>query len=97
MTTRFGISIALVLSCFASLAFASGAPDNKHVAITQIVEHPALDAVRKGVKDVLQEAGWVEGENLQWNYQSAQGATATAAQIAKKFAGENPDIIVVFL
>lgn len=94
MTTRFGISIALVLSCFASLAFASGAPDNKHVAITQIVEHPALDAVRKGVKDVLQEAGWVEGENLQWNYQSAQGATATAAQIAKKFAGENPDIIV---
>ena len=30
---------------------------DKHVAITQIVEHPALDAVRKGVKDVLAEAG----------------------------------------
>ncbi len=94
MTMRLGLVISLLLSCFTSVAIASGAPANKHVAITQIVEHPALDAVRQGVKDVLQEAGWVEGENLKWNYQSAQGATATAAQIAKKFAGENPDVIV---
>jgi putative ABC transport system substrate-binding protein len=70
------------------------APESKHVAVTQIVEHPALDAVRKGVKDVLTEAGWNEGDNLKWDYQSAQGATATASQIAKKFAGDNPDIIV---
>lgn len=70
------------------------APAEKHVAITQIVEHPALDSVRKGVKDVLAEAGWKEGENLKWNYQSAQGAPATATQIAKKFAGDNPDVIV---
>jgi putative ABC transport system substrate-binding protein len=30
----------------------------------------------------------------QKDYQSAQGATATASQIAKKFAGDKPDIIV---
>ncbi|MDX1450944.1 MAG: ABC transporter substrate-binding protein [Oleiphilaceae bacterium] len=85
--------LTLLIAGLTSLALASP-PANKHVAITQIVEHPALDSVRQGVKDVLQEAGWVEGENLTWNYQSAQGATATAAQIAKKFAGENPDVIV---
>jgi putative ABC transport system substrate-binding protein len=73
---------------------AQAAPASKHVAVTQIVEHPALDAVRKGVKDVLSEAGWTEGDNLKWDYQSAQGATATASQIAKKFAGDKPDIIV---
>ncbi len=83
-----------LLCCTTGVAYADAVPANKHVAITQIVEHPALDAVRQGVKDVLQESGWVEGENLTWNYQSAQGATATAAQIAKKFAGENPDVIV---
>lgn len=66
----------------------------KHVAITQIVEHPALDAVRDGVKEVLAEAGFKEGENLKWSYESAQGQPATAAQIAKKFAGERPDVIV---
>ncbi len=67
---------------------------DKFVAITQIVEHPALDACRKGVKDELAEAGFVVGKNLKWEYQSAQGNPATAAQIARKFAGERPDVIV---
>ena len=90
--TCMNIFLLSFLSIFVTSAIA--APELKHVAITQIVEHPALDAVRKGVKDVLSEAGWNEGDNLKWDYQSAQGATATASQIAKKFAGDNPDIIV---
>jgi putative tryptophan/tyrosine transport system substrate-binding protein len=81
-------------SAFIASPVMAAAPAEKHVAITQIVEHPALDAVRNGVKDVLKENGWNEGENLKWNYQSAQGNTATAAQIAKKFAGDQPDAIV---
>ena len=68
--------------------------EQKHVAITQIVEHPALDAARKGVKDELEAQGFIEGKNLKWSFESAQGAPATAAQIAKKFAGENPDVVV---
>lgn len=91
-TTLTKLLTGLSAIFFSSMLFA--APADKHVAITQIVEHPALDSVRKGVKDVLEEAGWKEGENLTWNYQSAQGAPATAAQIAKKFAGEAPDVIV---
>ena len=67
---------------------------DKHVAITQIVEHPALDACRKGVQDGLAAAGYKVGENLQWSYESAQGNPATAAQVAKKFAGDAPDVIV---
>ncbi len=66
----------------------------KTVAITQIVEHPALDAVRKGVKDELAAGGYAQGKNLKWVYESAQGNGATAAQIAKKFAGMAPDVIV---
>ncbi len=67
---------------------------DKHVAITQIVEHPALDAVRKGVKDELSERGYEVGKNLKWSFESAQGSPATAAQVAKKFAGERPDVVV---
>ncbi|MEL6935493.1 MAG: ABC transporter substrate binding protein, partial [Cyanobacteria bacterium J06607_17] len=33
------------------------ATDVPHVAVTQIVEHPALDAVRDGVQDKLKEEG----------------------------------------
>lgn len=68
--------------------------DVKEVAITAIVEHPALDDVRKGVIDELSDQGFTEGDNLEINFQSAQGNTATAGQIAKQFVGDNPDAIV---
>ncbi len=37
------------------------------VAVTAIVEHPALDAARDGVKAALAEAGYKEGENLKFH------------------------------
>lgn len=80
-----------------TLAFAAIAPasaQTKSVAVTAIVEHPALDAVRDGAKDALKAAGFEEGKNLKWEYQSAQGNTGTAAQIARKFIGDNPDVII---
>ena len=64
------------------------------IAITQIVEHPSLDDMRRGIIDELADNGYVEGQNLTVNFQSAQGNTATAGQIAKQFAGDNPDAIV---
>ena len=89
---RFGLAL---LTTAVSLGMAGSAfAADKYVAITQIVEHPALDAVRKGVKDVLAEAGYVAGQNLKWSFESAQGNSATAAQIAKKFVGDAPDVIV---
>ena len=70
------------------------ADDQKVVAITQIVEHPALDAVYEGVKDELSERGYTDGDNLQLMHESAQGNAAIAAQIARKFVGAGPDVIV---
>lgn len=83
--------LALILTC--SMSFIVTA-EQKSVAITQIVEHPALDSVRLGVKEELIKQGFVEGKNLKWQYESAQGNPTTAAQIARKFAGESPDVIV---
>lgn len=81
----------------ATLLAAAGlvqAEDVRTVAITQIVEHPALDAVYQGVKDELAEQGFNEGENLEVMHESAQGNSAIASQIARKFVGESPDVIV---
>jgi len=66
----------------------------KLVAITAIVEHPALNAVRDGMKEGLTKAGYKEGEAVRYVYQSAQGAQATAVQIARQFVGEQPAVIV---
>src|SRR5690554_386457 len=68
--------------------------DSVSLGITQIVEHPALDASRQGVLDELAEHGYVEGDNLTVDFQNAQGDTAIAAQIARKFAGDRPDLVL---
>jgi putative ABC transport system substrate-binding protein len=65
-----------------------------HVAVTAIVEHPALDACRDGIRDELKAAGYEEGKNLKFVYESAQGNPGTAVQIAQIFVGEDPDVIV---
>ena len=73
---------------------AAAATGNKAVAITAIVEHPALDAVRKGAIEELAAEGFKEGQNLKVTFQSAQGNTATAGQIAKQFVADKPDVIL---
>ena len=86
-------SLALACAALASpVAMAQAKP--KTVGITAYVDHPALDAVRKGVEDELKALGWEDGKNLKLQYQSAQGNTATTGQIAKKFVGDKVDAIV---
>lgn len=64
------------------------------VAVTSIVEHPALDSIKDGVLETLTNAGYTEAKGLKWQFQTAQGNTAIAAQIARKFVGDSPDVIV---
>jgi putative tryptophan/tyrosine transport system substrate-binding protein len=85
------------LALLALPALAAGpvlAQEPATVAVTAIVEHPALDAARDGIKAELEAAGYEEGKNLAFVYESAQGNPATAAQIARKLVGERPDVIV---
>ncbi len=88
---KLGLGSALLAAIVASnMAYAQ----EKFVAITAIVEHPALDSVRDGVIEALEKNGYVKGKNLALQYQSAQGNTGTAAQIARQFIGDKPDAIV---
>ncbi|MDX1554148.1 MAG: ABC transporter substrate-binding protein [Marinobacter sp.] len=84
----------LLGTALVALAVMAQADEQRVVAITQIVEHPALDAVYQGVRDELEEKGYKDGENLRIMHESAQGNSAIASQIARKFVGEGPDVIV---
>ncbi|NYT23375.1 ABC transporter substrate-binding protein [Alcaligenaceae bacterium] len=84
----------LLAGLFAAGLMAHAPAWAQSVAVTSIVEHPALDAVRDGVKEALAEAGYTEEKGMRWQYQTAQGNTAIAAQIARKFIGDRPDVIV---
>lgn len=62
------------------------------IGVTQIVEHPSLDAARKGIEKALKEKG--KDKNIKIEYQSAQGDFATAQLIAKSFVAAKKDLIV---
>jgi len=65
------------------------------IGIMQIVDHPALNASRDGVKDALQEVyGYVPDKDIIYDMQSAQGDVATANTIAHKFISDKVNVIV---
>lgn len=63
------------------------------IGLTQIVQHPSLDEIRKGIIDRLAEKGYKDGEKIVINFQNAQGEMSNADLIAKDFA-ENEDLVV---
>jgi putative ABC transport system substrate-binding protein len=78
----------------ALLSSASIMAKTAKVAVSQIVEHPALDATRQGLLDGLKAKGYEEGKNLEFDFKTAQGNPAIAVQIARQFVGEEPDVLV---
>ena len=87
-------SVKLALGALAIGAVLAQPLYAQSVAVTSIVEHPALDSIKDGVKAALTDAGYSESKGLKWQFQTAQGNTAIAAQIARKYVGDNPDVIV---
>lgn len=85
----------LVVGLLAALALsaAAGAAPIR-IGIAQIVEHPALDAARQGFIDRMAELGYVEGVNVAYDIQSAQGDQGTARTIAQKFAADRVDLVL---
>ncbi|MBO6552013.1 MAG: ABC transporter substrate-binding protein [Roseitalea sp.] len=82
---------AALISAACSVASAT---EMTQVAITYIIDHPAIDAARMGIVDELEAHGFKEGETLELRVQSAQGSMPTQLQIAKEFAGLEPDLLV---
>lgn len=60
------------------------------IGISQIVEHPALDAARDGFEKALKENGY---KDAKIEYQNAQGDFGTAQMIGQQFAQDNKDLI----
>ncbi len=57
-------SLALIAAAVATAVVTPSLAAEKSVAVTAIVEHKALDAVRDGVRDELKSAGFEAGKDL---------------------------------
>lgn len=83
---RFITAVVLVL-CFVGFGAV-------RIGITQIVDHPALNAVFDGIVKVLEDSGFKVGQDVVIDRQNAQGSMQNAVTIAKKFATEKVDFVV---
>ena len=84
------VSVLMVLVGFSSVMAADGVIK---IGVTQIVEHPALDAARQGFMDELADQGYGDGKVI-YDLQNAQGDFATAQAIAEKFVNSSVDLIL---
>lgn len=88
----------LTASVMAFAAFAGcGSSENTEkmykVGITQFADHPSLDNCREGFIEGLKESGFVEGENIEFDYQSAQNDTNMAGSIAQNYSSTGKDLV----
>lgn len=89
----FLVFIASILLMFSPL-FAEAAKENNSdvvtIGISQLVSHPALDNIEKGIEDYLNE----KGVDYKLDLQIANGEISTAASIAQLFKSQGYDYVV---
>jgi putative tryptophan/tyrosine transport system substrate-binding protein len=63
------------------------------IGLTQFAEHPSLDAATEGFKKALEDEGFKEGDNVEFDFQNAQGDMNNTQTIANNFVGDKVDLI----
>ena len=89
LLTIFLISIVLLSGCSSKESQTTVDKKAITIGISQLAEHPALDAARRGFEDGLKELG-IEADI---EYQNAQGDIPTSLSIAQKFVKDGVDLI----
>ena len=85
-------SSAAASSTVASASVAAASNGEKFtVGICQLVQHAALDAATQGFEDALTAEF---GDNVKFDFQNAQGDSATCATIANGFVSSGVDLIM---
>lgn len=87
------LGVTLLTGCSGSSESSGSTDEVKKVGITQLVEHPALDQAKEGFVEGLKENGFVEGENLEIDFQNAQNDNPTSQTIASNFVNDKKDLI----
>jgi putative ABC transport system substrate-binding protein len=90
MKKRSSILTALFVSAAVFFGVQAFASDSILIGISKIVAHPALDAIEKGVQEVVK----AEHPDARFDLQNANGEMSTASSIAQKFKSENVTLAV---
>ena len=68
--------------------------ENVKIGVLQLLSHPALDAIYKGLQDELKNEGYEVGKNLEIDLQNAQGDQSNLASMSEKLVSGDNNILV---
>ena len=95
MLKRFlGLALAVAMVFSLIPLAACNTEEIYHIGIAQLVTHPALDANREGFIDAMAEEGFVEGDNVVYDYRNAELDATLENTIAQKFVQDKVDLIL---
>lgn len=64
------------------------------IGVIQQMQHASLDDAYNGFVDGLAEAGYVDGENIEINFQNASGEISNCQSICDSFANNGTDLVL---
>lgn len=71
------------------------AQETINIGILQSMEHSSLNENVRGIVDGLEEAGYVDGENIEINIQNANGQTSNMQSISEQLVRDNDYIFAI--
>ncbi|WP_309133249.1 ABC transporter substrate-binding protein [Brevibacterium sp.] len=83
-------SVLAVSACSGGDSGTGEGGDSYKIGISQLVQHPALDAASEGFQKKFED----EGVTVEWDVQNAQGEQANATSIAQNFANQDLDLVL---
>jgi putative ABC transport system substrate-binding protein len=96
--SKFFVMCCVLLAVALAVPFAGGCTTGMEytIGLTQLFIHPAMDAARDGFIDALADAGYIEGENVEFDFQNPEGDATAEQTIAQKFVDDEVDLIYSF-
>ena len=97
--TALLLTLAMAIS-MAACSSSEPAPEAENetevikIGILQQLEHGSLDSARQVFIDALADAGYVDGENLEIDYQNAQGDASNLSTMSERFVNNESDMVL---
>ena len=95
---RLLVLCCVLLAVALVVPFASGCGTGMEftIGLTQLFIHPAMDAAKDGFIDAMADAGYVEDDNVEYDFQNPEGDATAEQAIAQGFVDDKVDLIYSF-
>lgn len=88
------IMTVVFTGCGSDSSSDSGDKETFKVGLVQLVEHTSLDQIRESIIKQLEDDGYVDGKNIEIDYQNAQNEQSNLKTICQGFVADKVDVIV---